>query len=245
MGGGDIWFSYDPSDEPLVDAFVAHARRTAKRAGLLRFRTFRHGGLPPVRSLEWDGRSWRMGLAAQKLQRDLPVIAEAVDGGDRSLRSRKHLAHGFCEIFGLEGYGAVEGEPPHLRPMASVKFQWVPHLLSCSDPWLDERLFVVERHCVDWHFGDITAATLVEELHTAAELLLRFRLGDDAPWKFSSLVHAGAGDGHFPSASEACLLELSRVRRDLRHHATGEPEKWLVENFEDVVDVLIAMSDPE
>lgn len=244
MAGGDIWFSYDSRDEDLVTVFVNHSRRTAKRAGLLRFRTHRHRGEPPVREMVWDGRSWMMGLVAQRLQRDLPVIAEAADDNWRDLRGRRGLATSFCHIFGDEGYGN-EGPRPHLTPMRSVQFQWVPFLFACGSAHADRRLADLERFCVDWVFGDMAGATLIEELHTGAELIMRTRLGAEAPWKFSSLVRDSTEQGHLGAGDADILLDLSSTRRELRHDGTGDAEGWLKNHYWDIVDVLVRASDED
>jgi hypothetical protein len=244
MAGGDIWFSYDPRDDDLVTLFVNHSRRTAKRAGLLRFRTHRHEDEPPVRELVWDGRSWMMGLVAQRLQRDLPVIAEAAVGNWRDLRGRRGLATGFCHIFGLEGYGS-DGPMRHLAPMRSVQFQWVPFLFACGVASVDRRLADLERFCVDWVFSDMAGATLIEELHTGAELIMRTRLGPKAPWKFSSLVRDTTEQGYLGPGDAEVLLNLSNTRRGLRHDGIGDAEGWLRKHYWEIVEVLVRASDED
>lgn len=259
MGGTDVEFTYDVEDAPLVRAFVAATRRRAQKAGVRQWRSRRRDGDPPSYYLSVDGHSSRFALLAQKIERDLPIVAEAVELNHRDLRARRHLANGFVHIYATYGYGS-EDEIPHLQPRPRVEFQWVPHLISYpAVPRVDARLAITERFCVDWYFGEVPGPTMLEELHTAAELLLSFAVGEAGSQKaFSTIVSDAAkagllrrcvqlGEPGVPfdpdEVATSLLLSLKEVRREVRHRADPRADEWLRSNFFDVVYVLEMVSE--
>lgn len=257
MAGFDMEFTYDSVDEPLVDAFVAATRRRARRAGLRRWRSERLRDGRTGWYFAVDGHSGRMALLAQKIERDLPIVAEAIAVPQRSLRQRRHLANGFVDIYARCGYGLEEVEEavPHLVPKTAVGFTWVPHLLEYpGDVNIAARLEVTEAACIDWHFGDIPAPTMLEELHTAAELVLDHAVhGRFTRKTFADNVgaasSAGILDGCHQLAGRQCrlpvrkqasevLIALKDTRREVRHRADPRADVWLREHFFHVIYVL-------
>lgn len=259
MGSTDVEFTYDVEDEPLVHAFVVATRRRAQKAGVGQWRSRRLDGDPPSYYIAVDGNSTRFALLAQKIERDLPIVAETVEVDHRDLRARRHLANGFVHIYATYGYGS-EAEIPHLKPRQRVDFQWVPHLISYpAAPRVNARLAVTERFCVDWYFGEVPGPTMLEELHTAAELLLSFAVGEAGSQKaFSTIVAEAAKAGLFRQCVQLgepgvasdpnematrLLLELKDVRREVRHRADPRADEWLRSNFFHVVYTLEMVSE--
>lgn len=259
VAGVGLHLTYNPDDEPLVRAFIAAGRRRARRAGVRRWRATRLNGDPPGYNITMDGHSSRFALVAQKLQRDLPILAEAVELDHRDLRTRRRLANGFVHVFSSGGYGH-EDVDEHLRPRSSIGFQWVPHLITYPTvPRLDARLAITERFCVDWYFGDVPGPTMIEELHTAAELLLSFGLGRESNQRpFAShvdealkagllrnCVQLGELDSPVDSqgTARALLLDLKNIRREIRHRADPSADVWLKANFFEIVYVLEMISE--
>lgn len=262
MAGFDMEFTYDTDDMPLVDAFVAATRRRARRAGLRRWESRRLRDGRTGWYFAVDGHSGRMALLAQKIERDLPIVAEAIVVPHRPLRQRRQLANGFVDIYARCGYGTddVEVMAPHLSPKTRVGFTWVPHLLSYSaDMNVATRLEITEAFCVDWYFGDVPAPTMLEELHTAAELLLdhavhgRFTRktfadnvrGASMAGLLDRCTQLGRPGSSAPARDRAAelLISLKDTRREVRHRADPRAGKWLHSHFFDVVYVLEALSE--
>ena len=262
MAGTDLEFTYDDDDDPLISMFVAVTRRRARTAGIQTFRSSRivvDGRRGYYISV--DGRSWRFSLLAQKLERDLPLLAEAIELPHRSLRDRRRLANSFVTAYAHGGYGSGEDEEqvPHLRPMTHVGFQWVPHLITYpAAKHIDQRLAVTEKFCVDWYFGEIPGPTMLEELHTASELLLSHAVGDtENRGHFPGLVDRAASAGlldrcvQLPTRgnlvardrAQRLLQEMSDVRREVRHRGDPSAEAWLRTNFSALVYILETISE--
>ena len=262
MAGTDLEFTYDDDDDPLISMFVAATRRRARTAGIQTFRSSRIvvGGRRGY-YISVDGRSWRFSLLAQKLERDLPLLAEAIELPHRSLRDRRRLANSFVTAYAHGGYGSDEDEEqvPHLRPMTHVGFQWVPHLITYpAAKHIDQRLAVTEKFCVDWYFGEIPGPTMLEELHTASELLLSHAVGDtENRGHFPGLVDRAASAGlldrcvQLPTRgnlvardrAQRLLQEMSDVRREVRHRGDPSAEAWLRTNFSALVYILETISE--
>jgi hypothetical protein len=112
-----------------------------------------------------------------------------------------------------------------------------------------------------WHYGEVAPPVLLEELHTAAELLLTTIVRPGARrMSFAELVAAARARGAFspfPDDQRALatwrtsrsrsnveeeratlLLELKDVRKRVRHRNTQEAGDWLDERFWSVAALL-------
>lgn len=98
----------------------------------------------------------------------------------------------------------------------------MPFDIECPEaPHLDARLTITERVLVDWFFNEVAPEVMLEELHTASELILEGLVNRRAKkMSFAELVAAAQQQGLFEGLDRRFALEwelhvrLSRARED-------------------------------
>jgi hypothetical protein len=111
-------------------------------------------------------------------------------------------------------------------------------------PRLDARLSVTVDLIMAWNFGEIAPEVLLEELHTACELVLEELVNKRSKrLSFAELVGAADKAGlfrHMPGGRSPGMLftELKDLRKNVRHRAAEGAGPWLDEHWEDVAMCL-------
>lgn len=247
MAGYDGDFSYDPRDEDLLRALAPLVARRARRMHVRwRFRLDK----PGYAHFQLDGNGYQIDMLMERLSRDLPSAAEAVPTW-RPPAARRRLAVGFVDIlwrWRLSFYDRyTEAHVPRLRgkakPVKGAIFDVFPDGKH-ADLW--PRLSVTSEIMADWLMDEAPAEVVLEELHTAAELLLWRLWGRAKSASFAQLVeHAdqkGALDSplvwDYDEAHRAealgmgpLLLQLKDWRKRAKHRGAADAEEWLRVHF--------------
>lgn len=249
MGGMDWQASFDARDRPLVEAIRAAGRRRSRRLDV----RWRSCIADDVVTVVVDGRWWLIDLLLARLARDLPLLCEGVDVAHRSPEARRGLGRSFAHIAAQHRFAVPdrmpEGWVPRLRARGAEPWSTAPFIFECPGaPDLEPRLEITERIIVDWEFGEVASDTLIEELHTAAELVLK-RVNHGRHRRqgsFSEEVALAETNGalNLPSVyavkgsirarahnetrtPSELLVELNRVRVDSKHRGVSRSEDWL------------------
>ena len=137
-----------------------------------------------------------------------------------------------------------------LRGVAETRWRFPPYDYGCpSFPNLLARLTVTEDIIVAWNFNEIAPEVLLEELHTACELVLEELVNRRSKrMSFAELVatadERGALRDASPGLSGAALLtQLKDLRKDVRHRGASGAADWLELHWEDVAKSLECIVD--
>jgi len=192
-----------------------------------------------------DGNSRRTDLLGYRLERDLPLVAEgcAVEGLSPPQRAR--IGRGFADMM-LRGRHVEQEEPMALRGATETSYYYPPYDYDCpSFPRLHARLSVTEELIVAWNFKEIAPEVLLEELHTACELVLEELVNKRAKkLSFAELISAAQQAGFFRTSLDYALppadllTSLKELRKKVRHRAAEGAGEWLDEYWEDVAMCL-------
>lgn len=241
MAGFDFEFTFSAEQAPLVMACLQTGAARAGRLGSTWKR--RSVGEHRVR-VQVDGNSRQMDLLGYRLERDLPIVSEGVAiAGGPALRARLGLGLGVADIF-LRGRHLEKEHAMTLVAVKDTSFYYPPYEFECpSVPTLHARLAVTLGVLVGWVSKEVAAADVVlEELHTACELVLENRFNDRAKTlSFSELIAVGVSDGGLSGSdgTPALLEELKDRRKRARHRNTSEGAKeWADDYWEEVALVL-------
>lgn len=267
MAGLEAWFRFRADDEAIVRACLAAARRRARTLEVRRFRSGVQSADVRVAFVKIDGNTYALDIYLERLRRDLPTIAEATSS-HRSAASRRALALGLIEIltrFRLSMYDRYDEQwIPTLRARRQPAYT-LPHQLWTDHPALQARLSVTSELMADWHFGEVAPPVLLEELHTAAELILKelvnrrskrrsfqqlvdlaVEQGVFCPYPHDSALttqhRAGAASSPLEAERRDLLLSLKDVRKEVRHRGADTAQAWLDQFFWDVASLLESMS---
>lgn len=260
LAGFDAVFRVLPADVQLLRACLAAARR---RARVYSVRT--HFAVGDDRAyLRFDGPSYALDILLERLRRDLPTIAEATPSR-RSAPERRRVANGLIDIlsrYRLQMYDRYhEDWLPTLRAKREPAYL-LPHQLFVGDDALQNRLLITMDLLASWHYDEIAPEVLIEEMHTAAELLLKAVTPRRASrLSFAELVEGAAGAGLLsvgghtlrtqPSGSSqrgpqdlarSTLLSLKDARKVAKHRGAAGAREWLDEYFWTAVSILESLS---
>lgn len=255
MAGFDFEFRYADPLQPLLDVCLQAAKSRA-RTLLVSWRT-EHTGSATMRCVV-DGQTRRLDLLGHALERDLPLIAEGADRTALPAARRKRLGLGFADLYARGRDIRTEGLM-HWRGVSHTKYYFAPyetqHPAAPED--LRARLAVTEIVLIDWALERTPAVVVLEELHTAFELLLEHLVNQRSKrLSFAQLVEAAfeAGildrpnmDGAAPGQSradynKALLITLKDYRKNARHRGNMSFEPWLTTVWEELallVEVLV------
>lgn len=169
MAGFDFEFTYTAKQEAIVLVCLAAGRARAHRLGL----SWRWRHVTPGHCIVIvDGNSRRTDLLGYRLERDLPLVAEgcAVEGLSPAQRAR--IGRGFVDMM-LRGRDVSQDDGMVLRGVAETRYYYPPYDYECpSAPRPHTRISITEELLVAWNFDEIAPKVLLEELHTACELVL-------------------------------------------------------------------------
>mgnify|MGYP007126158927 CR=1 FL=1 len=242
MAGFDFEFTYTEVQEPIVRVCQAAARTRARKLRISwRWRTL---GVRHV-LVTVNGNSRRIDLLGYRLERDLPLVAEGCDSAPLAPKQRIRLGRGFADLM-LRGRHVELDGPMTLRGVSDTRYYYPPYEYECpSSPRLHARLSITVDHLVGWNFGEVPAETLLEELHTACELVLEELVNKRAKkLSFRELVDkaddAGLLRSFFPgeTSPKQLLTELKDLRKNVRHRAAEGAQSWLDDHWEEVALLL-------
>lgn len=250
MAGFDFEFQYHPTQEALLEVCLAAAKSRARKLGV----SWRVERLPNghVRCTV-DGNSRRLDLLAHALERDLPLVAEGAHHCELPTFRRRQLGTGFADLYG-RGRDTRSDGPWRWRGATQAKYYFSPYDATdhSTHPTLEARLAVTETIIIDWCFDRVPAVVLLEELHTACELLLEHLINQRSKRRsFAELVDLADAAGilrHPMFAPEVAvalgvaptvngkdlLIQLKNYRKNARHRADTSFEQWLTKSWETV-----------
>ena len=275
MAGFDISFAYKETDRVLLESMLAAMRR---RARVFRIRMTAQV-FENVAVLTFNGQSFGIDILLERIRRDLPTIAEAVTTS-RTPASRRKLANGLVDIITRARVGLYERYEsdedyrdwiPTLRCRNKTVFTAPYQIFPYKDIKLFDRMIITMEMLASWHFNEIAPEVLVEEIHTASELLMRSVLKVSSTQRFSfpqliegcfrrhllkvSADFSSLQDERILLASGPAALEdfltrrardtlksLSSVRNLSRHAGEAGAREWLDVNFLNVVAILENLS---
>lgn len=242
MAGFDFEFTYSAAQEPIVTVCLSAARARARRLGLRwRWRT-----VSPRRLLVVvDGNSRRLDLLGYRLERDLPLVAEGCDAGSMTRVERQRVGRGLVNMM-LRGRHVDQYGLMFLRDVSETRWSYPPYDYECRDfPRLHARLSTTQEVIVGWNFMETAAEVLLEELHTACELVLEETVNKRSKRQsFAQLVRTANEAGLLRRLSNnetppsELLVALKDLRKDVRHRGAEGAEEWLDEHWEEVAILL-------
>jgi hypothetical protein len=266
MAGFDAAFRVRLHDNDVVEACLAAAKRRARLLGV-RLRIERPGS--DLFYIAMDGQSYALDIFLERLRRDLPTIAEAGPHTKRSPAERRRVGIGLCDVLVRYRFSLYDRTPEDWIPTVRAKRESLivtPHEVfpAKADPTLQARMFVTMDMLAAWHFREVAAEVLLEEIHTAAELLLEasvnrrskrlsFRELVDLAHAQNMLTVAYVGndprlqDTGEPGwtfaaarndAGRDVLISLKDCRKNVRHRGADGAETWLDTYFWDAASLL-------
>jgi hypothetical protein len=251
MAGFDAMFRFHADDRNLMVALMAAARRRARALGVRWHSSLSADGLGYCRM---DGSTFRLDMLLERMRRDLPTIAEATPADRHTPTERRHLANGLIEVL-CRWAGSYydrydkEGQPdyvPRLRRLRTsevvpVRVLWP----GDKHPDLYARLAVTEEIMTSWVLDEAAPEAVLEELHTAAELILMRLMEKRRAPAFAELVEEARADGHLelplgmhyddePGQIDDMgdlLISLKDHRKRAKHQGSDEARAWLTVHF--------------
>jgi hypothetical protein len=240
MAGFDAYFRYLERDAPIVEALLAASRRRARTLRLRQFRSW-NATADLVAGLQLDGNTYLLDIYLERLRRDLPTIAEATQS-PRTPAGRRKVANGYLEIL-VRNRGQMydryeETWLPTLRGRSTPLYM-LPHVFFTKNEKLRARLLATSEFITGWHFGEVEPAIVVEELHTAAELMLSEILGKrSSSMSFAQMTEACETAGVLQRRHAEVLTSLKDLRKRVRHRADPGAKAWLDDNYWVAASVL-------
>ncbi|WNI16260.1 hypothetical protein [Actinacidiphila sp. ITFR-21] len=260
MAGFDGYFTFHPDNLEVVRAMNGAARRRARSMNI-RWRsraTWDGEGYTAV-----DGWTYGLDIFLERLRRDLPTIAEATPGR-HSPAYRRKLGNGYADILTkhrctwYERYSRDENWfVPKLRALKASSV-WPVHSLwpASDDQELGNRLIVAQTVMAAWCVEEVAPEVVIEELHTAAELMLKRITGMPDRTKFPDLIREARRmkalrtdplifnykEAKTALTPQQLLKSLLRERNSTKHGGSSQAAKWLDNHFWATAGVLEAMS---
>lgn len=257
MAGYGGTFAFDPQDHDLLDGLRSVIRRRA-RATHVQFRcTIERAGRC---SYTFVGNTVGLDLLLNRLRRDLPTSAEAMATG-RSAATRRRLANGLTDILvrqRLEFHDRfLEDHVPMLRGRSDQIAAGVFGLPRDAVA-LFPRLWITDDILASWLMNEVPAEVVIEEISTAAEVLLRAVLRESGASSFTDVVESarqrrildsperGGADARDDTAlgdvaGEAgvdLLAELAAEREPARRRGAPAAAEWIGTNLWPAAHVL-------
>ncbi|QMV22996.1 hypothetical protein GQS52_15800 [Streptomyces sp. SCUT-3] len=260
MAGFDATFVFRPENLGVVRAMNAAAQRRAREMNIRwKSRTTEDG----VGYTAMDGWSYGLDVLLERLRRDLPTIAEATPGW-RSASYRRRLGNGYVDILTKyrcdwydRYYKTNDSYVPTLRAIRSSSV-WPIHSLwpGSGDQELGMRLVVAQTVMAAWCIQEVEPEVVIEELHTAAELMLKRITQMPDRTKFPDLIREARRKRVFSAEPmtfvyadpkraltvQQLLKSLLRERNESKHGGRSQAESWLEENFWPIADLLESLS---
>lgn len=242
MAGFDATFRVSDRDMPLVLSCFAAIRLRARKLGA-RVKTELYEDCAYIC---FSGNTYVLDILLERLRRDLPTIAEATPS-ERSPAARRRTANGLVEIFnryrGMRYDRYDEDWVPTLRGRTMPVTGVIHDLFPRNAPHLMDRLLVTIDLLASWHFDEVAPEVLLEEMHTAAELMLRsFGMPGARRMSFAELVEAAHNAGRVRSDDREALLSMKTTRAKVKHRGSTDAREWLAVHFWDGARALEALS---
>lgn len=260
MAGFDAEFSFNPGNLEVVRALHAASRRRARAMDLRWQSQATEAGYGYVAIHGW---TWGIDFLLERLRRDLPTIAEAAPGL-RSPAYRRRLGNGYVDIATkfrcgwYERYGRdSDAFVPTLRAIQTPSVLPIHDLWPASDDHeLGNRLMVSQTVMAAWCVDEIDPEVVLEELHTAAELMLKRITGMPDRTKFPDLVKAARRqkilgsdpltwqyrDPRKAMTPQQLLKSLVTERNETKHGGKSAARAWLEIHFGAVSYLLVQLS---
>lgn len=266
MAGFDATFRYLPQDGEVIEACLAAAKRRA-RVFHVRFRIERPA--EEVVYLKLGGQTYALDIFLERLRRDLPTIAEASPNASRSPAERRRVALGLVDVLNRYRGMLYDSHPEEWVPTVRAKRDPIlalPHEIvpTKASTLLQARMFVTMDMLASWHYREVAPEVLLEEIHTAAELLLTacvnrrskrlsFRqlvdlaharnlltasVNPDDTERVRLLRVATGWAEAMNDIGRDVLLSLKDCRKDVRHRGAAGAEEWLTRHFWDAASIL-------
>lgn len=199
-----------------------------------------------------------MDVLAHALERDLPLVAEGIALPNVAPRQRRRTGLGFADLY-IRGLDYRTDATLRWRGVSRTHYYFTPYELSPDSLQAAEgaanlaaRLRITESVILDWHFDRVAPPVLLEELHTAAELVLEHLVNRRSKrLSFAELVAAADAQSLLawplpdvaqcmgaPRDPAGLLIELKDHRKEARHRANRDFEPWLADNWEAIVLLL-------
>jgi hypothetical protein len=244
VAGFDYEFTYDPRFEAIVGVCIGGARARANRLAIrLSFRTT--GANRTLVTV--DGQSRRLNVLAYRLERDLPKLCEGFASPHYGPKQRRRIGLGFADMY-VRGRD-MSGKPATLMRLTGVsdtKFYYPVYELTpqnYADDALLHRMRVAEELLADWEDRSVSPFIILEELCTAAELLLHALFPDkNTSHSLRDFVKVAAKNGIISREAKVLLDETAVLRNSARHTGDSSFAPWLVDSWEDLALVLEHLS---
>ncbi|MFF7795137.1 hypothetical protein [Streptomyces sp. NPDC007991] len=260
MAGFDATYSFHPENLGVVRAINAAAQRRARDMHI-RWRSRATGDGAGYAAM--DGWSYGLDIFLERLRRDLPTVAEATPGR-RSPAYRRRLGHGYVDILTKyrcgwydRYYTTDESYIPTLRAIRASSVWPIHSLWPRSDNQeLGLRLVVAQTVMAAWCVREVDAEVVIEELHTAAELILKRITQMPDRTKFPDLIREARrqqalstepmefayADPKKALTAQQLLKSLLRERNACKHGGGAQAESWLDEHFWPAAGLLELLS---
>ncbi|MEX2323891.1 MAG: hypothetical protein WEA29_09010 [Acidimicrobiia bacterium] len=162
-----------------------------------------------------DGNSFAIAAWSRQLERELPTVARGFD------RIRESTAAAIAESLATRWIGWCVGDEtdPRVRTSTRDEGRWIWPIVDYPlDTPNTARLIMADDLLARWLVGELPEETVVEELHTIVEALLRHRLSAGRSVRWPELL-VRADDAGLLSPTEVKVLEVfNRTwRRELKH----------------------------
>lgn len=243
MAGYDAHFRFSRRDEQLVVTMFDLARRRAPS-----FDVRWQSQIDRSRWIAWcamDGNGFMLDVLLERLRRDWPIAAEVTQTSRRP-QDRRHVGAGLAEIVTRYRRMLYDRYPAEWLPLLRARSDPLVtpvYELWTDDPQLQHRLDVTMDVLASWLLDEVAPEVVIEELHTAAELMLESAINQRSRrLSFRELVDSAASQDLLRASDVDALISLKDVRKRVRHRASGESREWLDTNFWHAAIVLEQVS---
>jgi hypothetical protein len=241
MAGFDFEFTYSDTQEKIVLVCLAAARARTNKLGL----SWQWRHIAPRHCVVLvNGNSRTIDLLGYRLERDLPLVAEGCAAAGVTPSQRARIGRGLVDMM-LRGRDTDQEGCMVLGGVARTTYYYPPYKYDCpSSPRLHARLSITQDLLVAWNFDEIAPEVLLEELHTACELVLEELVNKRSKkLSFAQLVTSADQASLLQQMTDGApttqlLTELKDLRKEVRHRAAAGAHAWLTEHWEDVAICL-------
>lgn len=260
MAGFDATYIFNPKNINVVRAMNAASQRRARDMQI----RWRSQATPEGFGYAcMDGWTYGLDIFLERLRRDIPTIAEATPGW-RTPAYRRKLGNGYVDIltkYRCSWYDRYhktdESYLPNLRAIKSSSV-WPVHSLwpGSNDHELGMRLIVTQTVLAAWCVREVDAEVVIEEMHTASEIILKRLTGMPDKTKFPDLIKSARRQNKISSepmiwtyaderralTPQQLLKSLLRERNANKHGSGTQVELWLDSHFWPASTLLESLS---
>lgn len=217
MAGFDFEFDVATETEEVAGVVLRASQRRAQEVGV----TLRYRRTSPTRYLvEVNGSLLFIEPLAERLLRDLPAVVEGCHNAGLSPRGRRRMVERYTRAL-LESLDDFLVSHVHVAD----QLRGLPVSITVnvgSHTHLVGRMRIFRMSLAMFLNGDLDAATMLEEAHTALEALLRAVAGrGSGDLSFGELVRAARELRILNEFLARELLGLKDLRRGAKHHGRG------------------------